>query len=252
MKLIRESTAQDMKSIREELSALRSVPASQPKGFSSVGSTEAEDILRDLSLMEVDSNALQPIVVPKRAPKCASFDYAQYENENTGIAACLEYHKEQLKKFGVPFGLGAFEMYDLHTQRNLYSIRTSSGQQYNGNVDGCLSPFGLMATSAGRQCRIVYEHKQSAIQKEKRLQAKLSQSPSSRPLQNVTLSGSEKGQAIMALLAAYSYNPYPLLVDLTDGEVRFSMILIAVAITCTLLSIMKCRSITCCRFRVQK
>ena len=217
--------------IREELSALRSVPASQPKGFSSVGSTEAEGILRDLSLLEVDGNDLQPIVLPKRPPKCASFDYSQYENENTGNAACLEHHKKQLETCGVPFGLGAFKMYDLHTQRSLYSIRTISGQQYNGNVDGCLAPFGLMATSAGRQCRIVYEHKQSTIQKEKRLQAKLSRSPSSRPLQNVTLSGSEKGQVIITLLAAYSYNPYPLLVDLTDGEVRFSMLLIFLAIT---------------------
>ena len=40
-----------------------------------------------------------------------------------------------------------------------------------------------------------------------------------RPSGNVPFSGSEKGQAVTALLAAYSYNPCPLIFDLTDGEV---------------------------------
>lgn len=37
---------------------------------------------------------------------------------------------------------------------------------------------------------------------------------------DVTFSGAEKGQAVTALLAAYAYNDFPLMFDLTDGEVR--------------------------------
>jgi len=33
-------------------------------------------------------------------------------------------------------------------------------------------------------------------------------------------SGSEKGQSVIALLGAYAYNAWPLLLDLTDGEVH--------------------------------
>ena len=36
---------------------------------------------------------------------------------------------------------------------------------------------------------------------------------------NVTFSGGEKGQAVTTMLAAYAYNSYPLMMDLTDGKV---------------------------------
>lgn len=49
--------------------------------------------------------------------------------------------------------------------------------------------------------------------------ASTSRPPTRRPSGNVPFSGSEKGQAVTALLAAYSHNPYPLIFDLTDGEV---------------------------------
>lgn len=36
----------------------------------------------------------------------------------------------------------------------------------------------------------------------------------------MTYSGSEKGQSVIATLGAYAYNAWPLLLDLTDGEVH--------------------------------
>jgi len=166
--------------------------------------------------MEADGNEVEPINVPEDAPASTPFDYSQYENEDAGNNDCLEHHKKQLEVFGVQFGRGAFKMYDLHKEKLLYSICTSLGQVYNGNVDGCVSPFGLMVSSAGSQCRIVYERKQSSIQKERRRPSM----PQSQRSEHVSLTGSEKGQVITALLAAYSYNPFPVIFDLTDGEVR--------------------------------
>ena len=161
---------------REELAANRGAAELRPKAFSSVGSTEAERLLQALSFSETDGNSIDPIEVPADCSASASpFDYSQYKDEEEGNLACLNHHKAQLEKFGVHFGRGAFQMYDLHKEQRLYNIRTSNGQEYNGNVDGCLAPFGLFASSAASQSRIIYEHKQSSSQKERRQEMESSQ-----------------------------------------------------------------------------
>ena len=132
-----------------------------------MGSTEAERLLEGLSFAETDGNALDPINVPSSCPECEYFDYSRYVDEEHGTNDCLNHHKTQLEKLGIRFGRNAFMMYDLHNKKQLNSIRTSDGQQYNGNVDGCLAPFGLMPNSAANQGRIMFEHKQSSKQKEK-------------------------------------------------------------------------------------
>jgi hypothetical protein len=87
-------------------------------------------------------------------------------DEKHGTPDCLKHHQTQLETLGVRFGRGAFQMYDLHKTQQLNSICTGNGQQYNGNVDGCLAPFGMMPSSAAKQCRVMYQHKQSLKQKE--------------------------------------------------------------------------------------
>jgi hypothetical protein len=151
--------------LREERSG-QDAAAARPKAFSSVGSTEAERLLEGLSFVEVDGNAMEPIDVPSTCPECEPFDYSRFVDEEHGTNACLDHHQTQLVKLGIRFGRDAFKMYDLHKKQQLYLIRTKSGQQYSGNVDGCLAPFGLMANSAANQCRIIFEHKQSSKQKE--------------------------------------------------------------------------------------
>jgi len=139
---------------------------SKPKAFSSVGSTEAEELLASLDVMEMDGNVVDPVVLPKDCPTCSSFDYSKYCNETAGTCDLLAHHQAELAKMGVVFGRGGYQMYDLHKRPSLYTIKTASGRSYGGNIDGCLSPFGLMPTSAARQCRIAFEHKQSANQKQ--------------------------------------------------------------------------------------
>ncbi len=151
--------------VREELARHDEERAKSSKGFSDVGSSEAELLLADLQLDEVDGNAEEPIALPDDAPQASNFAYEQYADENSGTPFLLDHHAEQLKPFGVRFGRGGFKIYDLHSHRNLYSITTGSGQRYSGTVDGCIAPYGLMASSAGKHSRIAYEHKQSQEQK---------------------------------------------------------------------------------------
>lgn len=139
----------------------------KPKPFSSVGSTEAGSILADLQLIEIRGNALQPFQVPAGTPSCSTFDYSKYADEEEGTGNLLEHHAQQLASLGVKFGVrGGFEMHDTHRDKQLYRIRAPSGQEYVGNVDCVLAPYGIAsADSASREARILYEHKQSPKQK---------------------------------------------------------------------------------------
>lgn len=139
---------------------------SKPKAFSSVGSNEAEALLASLDVLEMDGNVVDPVVLPEDCPTCSSFDYSKYCDEAAGTGDLLAHHQVELAKMGVLFGQDGYHMYDLHKTSTLYTIKTASGRSYGGNIDGCLSPFGLMPASAARQCRIAFEHKQSAKQKQ--------------------------------------------------------------------------------------
>ena len=67
-------------------------------------------------------------------------------------------------------------MYDVHSRSNdLKLITPSSGQQYNGVVDGIVAPYALMKAGAFTEMRIVYEHKQSIAQKQLYRKANTSQ-----------------------------------------------------------------------------
>lgn len=61
----------------------------------------------------------------------------------------------------------SMQMYDVHAIKSMFTIcSTATEIIYRGGIDGCVSPFGLMSSSAPRQCRIAYEHKQSPKQKQ--------------------------------------------------------------------------------------
>jgi len=195
------------------------------KPFSSVGSTEADTLLASLDVVEVDGSQVDPVVLPENCPECSSFDYSEYCSENAGTPDLLKHHQLQLAKMGVAFGRGGYGMYYLHNTPPLFAIKTASGRSYRGNIDGCLSPSGLMPTSAARQCRIAFVHKQSANQK----QAYRDQQSTEGPQQQVAGAGAEqgtrfaagwKGQAVTAFIGVCAYNVFPLIMNLTDGEVH--------------------------------
>ncbi len=131
-----------------------------------MGSTQANNILASLEIVECEGNVLDPIVVSESAPASRDFDFSQYVNENAGTVNLLEHHQVELINFGVKFGRGAFTMYDLHEHKNPYPI-VHDGQEYHGGLDGGIAPHGLSIASAANQLRVAYEHKQSSAQKQR-------------------------------------------------------------------------------------
>ncbi len=152
----------------ESLRALRKQPskAMVPKDYSRVGSTQANSVLASLQIAEGVGNDLDPIVVSSAAPASQPFDFSKYVNENAGTPDLLQHHQAELIKFGVKFGRGAFKMYDLHELQNPYPI-VHDGQEYHGGLDGGIAPYGMSISSAAKQLRVAYEHKQSNDQKQR-------------------------------------------------------------------------------------
>lgn len=135
------------------------------KGFSSVGSAEAESLLELLKIVEVDGNCLDPIKTPGNCQACETFRYEDYHDEDAGSVQLMNHHQLHLQKMGVPFGRNGYQMYDLRSLQAPYVITTST-TQYRGNMDACVAPYGISLSSAARQVRVGYEHKQSPKQKQ--------------------------------------------------------------------------------------
>ncbi|EIE21715.1 hypothetical protein COCSUDRAFT_83503 [Coccomyxa subellipsoidea C-169] len=152
--------------IREELVRHDESQSKSNKSFSEVGSSEVDSLLVELNLNEVDGNAVEPIIVPADAPQPGSFAYENYPDENTGTPFLLAHHQKELERHDVHFGRNDFKMYDIHSERKMYGITARSGQRYNGSLDGCAAPYGLMASSAGLHSRLAYKHKQNEAQKQ--------------------------------------------------------------------------------------
>lgn len=118
-----------------------------------------------MGLTEIDGNDIEPIIVPSGQPVGDKFDYSCYPYEDAGTPALMDHHQQQLTKFGVRFGQGGFSAFDLHNLDSSFLITTASRGQYNGTFDGCIAPFGMYITSAGRNSVVVFVHKQSNTQK---------------------------------------------------------------------------------------
>ncbi len=142
--------------IREELVRHDESQSKSNKSFSEVGSSEVDSLLVELNLNEVDGNAIEPIIVPADAPQPNSFAYEIYPDENPGTPFQLAHHQKELERHDVHFGRNGFKMYDIHSERKMYSITARSGQRYSGLLDGCVAPYGLMASSAGLHSRVAY------------------------------------------------------------------------------------------------
>ncbi|CAL8469031.1 g8572 [Coccomyxa elongata] len=192
--------------------------AAKPKAFSKASSGDADALLSELNLIEVDGNVMEPIAVPPGHPVGAEFDYSCYPTEDAGTPTFMDHHKQQLTDFGVKFGRGEYEAYDLHTNTSLYSITAASGRQFNGTVDGSIAPYGFFPSSAGRSSAVIFIHKQSDAQKQayrdkKSEVPKCLDSGSSGHVKYET----HRARTVTAMLAAYAYNEYPVIIDLTDG-----------------------------------
>ncbi len=136
------------------------------KGFSKANSADADDLLEELQLTEVDGHDADPIVVPNDAPDSPAFDFSAYHDETAGLGKLQHYHQHQLEQHDVKFGRGGFRIYDIHSQKPAPWSISSGKWQLSGTADLCVASNGLFSGSAAKRAFILYEHKQTAVQKE--------------------------------------------------------------------------------------
>ncbi|GAQ91663.1 hypothetical protein KFL_008290020 [Klebsormidium nitens] len=112
-------------------------------------------------------------------------------------------------------------MYDIHKNKTLYLITAPDESQFTGTADGLLAPFGLYPESAARQCRVLFDHKQTEDQKQSYRENHPNTAGGSGkdagppgPVQY----GAHKGQVLVCYLASLAINSFPLIYDLCDGE----------------------------------
>jgi hypothetical protein len=70
-----------------------------------VSGTEAESVLRELEIKEVDGHLLLPIDMTGGI-EYTGFDLSRYTSEEAGTPDLMRHHQEQLSRCGLPFGLG--------------------------------------------------------------------------------------------------------------------------------------------------
>jgi hypothetical protein len=135
--------------------------AQKPRSFSTVPSTIANDLLTNFKITEINGCEEFPIIVPPDLSPCPSFDFSRYPDENSGTPDLMRHHQQQLTRLGVPFGRGAYAMYDLRGSTTCLRF-VAKEQLYHGTTDCCLAPNGLLGNSPAMHLRIGFEHKKIA------------------------------------------------------------------------------------------
>ncbi|KAL0033397.1 hypothetical protein WJX77_007533 [Trebouxia sp. C0004] len=154
--VVLEDGQQELHLLRSDRAARDTVATSV--AFSSVSGTEANRLLEELQLTEVDGFAAAPVEPPAGAGDIAPFDFSKFVNEDAAASTFVEYHKEQLQSCGVRMGRSGYAVHDLH-KAPLYNVQIG-GRRYEGGVDGGMVPYTVQAASATKLLRIGFEHKQ--------------------------------------------------------------------------------------------
>lgn len=131
-----------------------------PQAFSEVGSVQANRLLADLCITGCHGNLLDPVLVTDLTPTPTPFERLEHPTQSIDTPKLLKHHQTELEKFGIKFGRGAFKMYDLSEEGDLYHFQYK-GQEYIGGVDGGIAPYGLYPSSAAFALRVAYLHKES-------------------------------------------------------------------------------------------
>ncbi|KAL0037971.1 hypothetical protein WJX79_007971 [Trebouxia sp. C0005] len=111
------------------------------------------------------------------------------------------------------------DLVKVHFQRELVEDLCLHDSHAFGGAESRYSKRRSMALGAN-QLRIAYKHKQSRAQKQRYREHHGDMVQGQKSAGALPYSGSEKGQSVIATLGAYAYNAWPLLLDLTDGEVH--------------------------------
>jgi hypothetical protein len=189
-----------MQAVKRLEQLLASVSEKKSVAFSSVGQSQAADLLRatQLTLLNGRDNELRAARA-RRTAAVPNFVWPPATPEADGTPAALEHMRTRLEQLGVTFGWGGYAMVDTH-HRNT-SLKFNVGTMlFKGGMDGAIVPYDVAPLSAARHARVVFELKtRSADEKD--------------------LGDSAIGQCIAELLGVNAQAVYPCILILTDGTV---------------------------------
>jgi hypothetical protein len=95
--------------------------------------------------------------LPTTAIEFTAFQWMDSEDEDTPRArAHLE---NELKKFGIEFGRGKYQLYDVHTKKTLLSLDDRKTGKLNGGTDLIIGPYGLHEIGVVQQSCVAVELK---------------------------------------------------------------------------------------------
>ncbi|EFJ46963.1 hypothetical protein VOLCADRAFT_92455 [Volvox carteri f. nagariensis] len=194
-----------LKEVLEEHGVLGAKSPVRELAFSKVSSKAATSLCALLDISLEDGNMMAPL---PDGPflSCGVFDMGNYANEDSALPHFLAHIEAGLKLNGVSFNRGGFTMYDLHKER-LFTI-TSGSTCFSGGLDAGIVPFGLSKCGCTRQLRAGIEVKHSDKHKATYKQ-RYHGIPPTGAEQDVLFTGSVLGQALVELLAAFTFAQVP-------------------------------------------
>lgn len=117
--------------------------------------------------------------------------------EDSDTPRAREHLEEELKRFGIKFGKGGYQLYDVHTKKQLLNLDDRKTGKLSGGTDLILCPHGIHSLGLVQQICVVVELKTEATALAEGL-------------------GAYTSQATLELIAANYYSNQMTVVVLTD------------------------------------
>ena len=182
---------------RRVIAALSAARATRVS-FSAVSQTEAEELLYGTQLNLVVGEPEELLAArDRRAVVLQPFTWDVRAGEAAGTPSALKHLQESLRRLGVTFGPGGYDLLDVHSRNTSLSFNVGD-KVFTGGVDGVIVPHNIAPLSAIRNARAVIELKMP-----KRGGA---------PLGDTAI-----GQCLAELIGVSSRAVHPCLLLLTDG-----------------------------------
>mmetsp|Transcript_28660 Transcript_28660/g.39337 ORF Transcript_28660/g.39337 Transcript_28660/m.39337 type:complete len:355 (+) Transcript_28660:52-1116(+) len=161
--------------------------------FSSVSEGQVSTYLASINLLILEGGPLD--AEENSTISFLPFEWQDIEERDTPRA--INHLQRELQKFGVIFGRGNYQMYDVHSKHTFLNVRDDKTGSLSGGTDLIIAPFGMTSGCVKLNSCVAFEFKTKETVDEQGLESFLS-------------------QATMELIASNYHSQQMTLVVLTD------------------------------------
>eukprot|EP01038_Epipyxis_sp_PR26KG_P018732 gene18732-26500_t len=123
--------------------------------FSCASQSTVRNYLESLGIVILEMDSLIDDV--HNSVEFSRFEWQASEEHDTDRAKL--HLEEPLSKFGITFGRNNYKLYDVHTRKNILSLKDEKTGSLSGGTDLILAPYGLDIESSPQQCCVAIELK---------------------------------------------------------------------------------------------